>query len=90
MENFSEILIGLNDKQKEYLGKVAKELGKDWDGEELQKNLYEWSKELNVPSKDAFAAIYLSLLGKTSGPKAGWIILENKEFARKRFEELGN
>ncbi|MEK7186475.1 MAG: lysine--tRNA ligase [Patescibacteria group bacterium] len=80
----------LNDKQKEYLGKVAKELGKDWDGEELQKNLYEWSKELNVPSKDAFAAIYLSLLGKTSGPKAGWIILENKEFARKRFEELGN
>jgi len=78
----------LSDKQKEYLRKVAGELDKDWDAENFQEQLYEWAKEIGVSSKDAFTAIYSSLIGKSSGPKAGWLILENKEFAKKRFEKV--
>ena len=78
----------LNAKQKEYLKKVSKELSKDWDAEEFQKKLYEWAKELGVSSNDAFQALYLSIIGKDHGPKAAWLILENREFIKKRFEEV--
>lgn len=80
----------LSEKQKEFLQKIALELNKDWSPEEFQKKLYEWSKELALPSKEAFAAIYLTLLGKDHGPKAGWLILSlNKRFVKKRFMEIG-
>ncbi len=76
----------LSKEQKDYLQKVATELGKKWDPEDFQKSLYEWSKELAIPSKDAFAAIYLAFIGKNHGPKAGWLILSlDKEFVKKRF-----
>lgn len=76
----------LKKEQKEFLKKIAIEIDKDWEGEEFQKMLYEWSKEVGVSSKDAFSAIYLSLLGKNHGPKAAWLILSlDKEFIRKRF-----
>lgn len=79
----------LSREQKEYLQKVATELEKKWNPEDFQKVLYEWSKELAIPSKDAFAAIYLSLIGKDHGPKAGWLILSlEKEFIKKRFKEV--
>lgn len=78
----------LNEKQKNYLKKVSIELDKKWDAEEFQTKLYELSKEMSLSSKDAFSAIYLSLIGKTSGPKAAWLILENKDLSKKRFEEV--
>lgn len=79
----------LSEKQKAFLQKVARELDKKWTAEDFQKNLYEWVKELDLSSKDAFAAIYISLIGKDHGPKAGWLILSlGKEFVKKRFEEV--
>lgn len=76
----------LKKEQKEFLKKITVEIDKDWEGEEFQKMLYEWSKKVGVSSKDAFSAIYLSLLDKNHGPKAGWLILSlDKEFIRKRF-----
>ena len=76
----------LTKNQKEFLLKI--DLSKDWDGDEFQKQLFEWAKESNITSKEAFSAIYLTLIGKNYGPKAGWIILQNREFARNRFKEL--
>src|SRR5204862_7106656 len=79
----------LTQEQKKYLHKIAEEIDNKWDPEELQKALYDWSKILEVPSKDAFAAIYAALLGKTHGPKAGWLILSlDKKFIQKRFLSL--
>jgi|WetSurMetagenome_2_1015567.scaffolds.fasta_scaffold01269_5 lysyl-tRNA synthetase, class I len=81
----------LSDIQKKFLLKISKELGKDWKPEDLQMNLFEWAKELKIPSKDAFSAIYTPLLNKSFGPKAGWIILSlDKEFVRKRFLDASN
>ena len=78
----------LSEKQKEYLKTVAAELKKDWDAEVLQKELYEWAKNNELTSKEAFAAIYISLIGKDHGPKAGWLILSEKDFAIKRFKKV--
>lgn len=78
----------LSDKQKEYLSKIAAELEKDWKAEELQTQLYEWAKGFNLSSKDAFAALYISFVGKDHGPKAAWLLLSlDKKFAKKRFDE---
>lgn len=79
----------LSSEQKKYLGKIAAELEKKWNPEDFQKKLYEWGKESAIPSKDAFAAIYLVLIGRDHGPKAGWFILSlEKEFIQKRFKQV--
>jgi lysyl-tRNA synthetase class 1 len=81
----------LSKEQKKFLRKIVSELGKDWNAEEFQKALYEWGKEIGVSSKDAFSAIYISLLNKNHGPKAGWLILSlDKEFIKKRFLSASN
>ncbi|HVF69573.1 MAG TPA: lysine--tRNA ligase [Xanthomonadales bacterium] len=79
----------LSDKQKELLKKIASELGRESDAETFQTKIYEIGKELGLNGKETFAAIYLSLIGKDHGPKAAWLILSlDKEFVRKRFEEV--
>jgi lysyl-tRNA synthetase class 1 len=79
---------GLSDMQKEYLHKITALIDKNLNGEDLQKELYELAKISNIPTKDAFAAIYLVLTGKNHGPKAGWLIVSlDKEFIKKRFQE---
>ncbi len=80
----------LSKNQKAFLKKVAEELNEKWEAEEFQIKLYEWAKELGISSNEAFQALYIPLVGKDHGPKAGWIILENKEFVKKRFEDIAN
>lgn len=66
----------LPEKQKEYLAKTVDLLGEHEDAEKLQVELYELSKKLDLPAKEAFAAIYLALSGRTHGPKAAWFLLQ--------------
>lgn len=67
----------LSADQKKYLKEVVKVLKQTWtQPEELQQALYETAKNLDVSVKKAFQAIYLSLIGKTHGPKAAWFLLE--------------
>jgi len=90
-QSLPESVKNLSDKQKEYLRKVSLELNKSWEPEDFQINLFEWAKELKLSSKDAFSAIYMPLLNKTYGPKAGWIILSlNREFVKNRFAEASD
>lgn len=79
----------LSDLQKKYLHEIADLIDKTWTGDELQKELYELSKRLNMPAKEAFAAIYLALIGKDHGPRAGWLILSlDKKFIIERFNQV--
>ncbi len=79
----------LSEKQKDLLKKIASEIDKAKDAEEFQTKIYEIGKELGLNGKEAFAAIYLSLIGKDHGPKAAWLILSlDKEFIKKRFQEV--
>lgn len=76
----------LTGDQKAFLHAVAELLDRQWNGEEFQKVIYEKAKELGVSSRDAFSAIYLTLLGKTHGPKAGFLILSlDPTFVKDRF-----
>lgn len=81
----------LSKEQKEYLKFIAQKLDEKWDAEEFQKQLYEWAKEKKISSKEAFAAIYISLIGKDHGPKAGFLILSlDAIFVQKRFNEVAS
>jgi len=64
----------LTDEQKKYLKEVIKIFDKDETAESLQLSLYELSKQLNIPAKDAFAGLYLTFIGKTHGPRAGMLL----------------
>ncbi|MBI2010159.1 MAG: lysine--tRNA ligase [Candidatus Chisholmbacteria bacterium] len=76
-------------EQKQYLQKVVILLNQDWkEPEDLQQALYDKAKELNLSPKKAFAALYLSLIGKDHGPRAAWFLLEHQPKAIKRFKEL--
>ena len=57
----------------------------------VRKNVNNYFKEKGISTKDAFAAIYTSLIGKDHGPKAAWLILSlDKTFVRNRFSEVSS
>lgn len=79
----------LSKEQKKLLAKISEELDRDWSAEDFQTSLYNWAKEIGISSKEAFVAIYLSLLGKDHGPRASWIILSlDRSFVRERFKQV--
>jgi lysyl-tRNA synthetase, class I len=47
---------------------------KTWQPQDLQQAIYELAKE-SIGAKQGFGAIYLALLGKSSGPRAAWLLL---------------
>lgn len=80
-----------SDKQKETLGKVLVYIkSRDiLEGEELHKQLHTIRKESEIEPKEFFSALYLSFLGKDSGPKAGWFLsVIDRKFLEKRLEEV--
>lgn len=80
----------LNQSQKVFLLEIAKLLKqKKWTGEELHQEIHEAKKRLNIEPRQAFSAIYQTILGKDSGPQAGWLLASlDKEFIIKRFSEV--
>jgi lysyl-tRNA synthetase class 1 len=58
-------------------------------GQDLHTKLHEIRKETDINPQDFFKAIYQSILGKESGPKAGWFLsVLDKKFLEKRLEEV--
>ena len=81
------VRVHLTDSQKSYLSDMAVLIEKTKNAEELEKELYALAKSKGLSMKEAFSAIYLSLINKTFGPKAAWLIWENKDKAVKLFKE---
>jgi lysyl-tRNA synthetase class 1 len=79
----------LNNGQRKALAKLAIAVETDSnDPEWLHNEAYTISEEEGIDSKDTFKAIYISLLAKTSGPRAGWFLTSlNPEFVIARFKE---
>lgn len=87
-EELPESAKDLTDKQKEFLGNVITLLEHEEDPGKLQETLYIVAKDMRLASADAFAAIYLAMMGKTHGPKAGWFLLQYpKDQVVKRLQE---
>ena len=79
----------LSSAQKKFLSLLADSLKKDMSGEEIHQLIYSLSKEVKdeEPSR-LFQAIYISLLGKTRGPRAGsFLSFLDHHFIVKRFQQ---
>lgn len=77
--------------QKKSLGELLSflETEKDLDGQKLHNKLHEIKTSLVIEPKQFFSAIYLSVLGKESGPKAGWFLsVLPRDFLIKRLKEV--
>lgn len=59
------------------------------DGQEMHTKLHEIKEATAINPKEFFEAIYLSVLGKSSGPKAGWFLsVIDRGFLIKRLGEV--
>lgn len=88
-ESMPEQAKQLSDLQKEYLRKVSELVAEVGDAEQLQVMMYDLAKSVGLGGRDAFQAIYTALLGKTSGPKAAWLITSlDKNFVIERFKNM--
>jgi len=82
-----EIYEKLEERQKEALERLVKELDKKWSPKELHKRIYEVSRGIDLKPEKLFEAIYLVLIGKKKGPRvASFILSLDKEFVRGRFK----
>jgi len=79
----------LDATQREFLAGLARTLQGSPDGDAVHARIYELAGSMEgVRPAHLFQAIYLSLLGKPRGPRAGWFIaLVGPEFAAARFRE---
>ncbi len=82
--------VELNPDQKQFLTDIAQAMSEaDLKGEALHAKIHEIRKASPLQPREAFQAIYLALLGKDSGPQAGWFLEAlDKEFVITRFEEI--
>jgi lysyl-tRNA synthetase class 1 len=86
-----EVAKNFSAEQKKALGMILEYIKsqKKLDGQELHTKLHDIKKETDINPKDLFSAIYLSFLGKDSGPKAGWFLsVLDKKLLETRLEEV--
>ncbi len=89
-DSLPDIVGTLSPEQKKYLKNLVEIINKHNTADELQQGLFALSKEQNISPKEAFQAIYTALLGRSSGPKAGWLLSSlDKELVKRRFLEVG-
>jgi lysyl-tRNA synthetase class 1 len=65
------------DEQKQFLSQLADKIAgapKDADGEWFHKAIYELKEAGNLMPEQVFAPLYQALIGKNSGPRAGWFL----------------
>lgn len=56
------------------LGEKAAAAPEDADGAYFHERIYELKDELGLQPKEMFTALYKALIGKSSGPRAGWFL----------------
>ena len=82
--------VELSCEQKVFLSQLAEaiEAHDKPDGLAMHNLIYETKDKAGLSPQEAFQAIYRVILGKESGPKAGWFLASlDKEFLVKRFNE---
>ncbi len=68
---------GLSDAQRQYLADLAAKIEQapeDADGEWFHKAIYDFKETSGLPPKELFSTLYEVLIGKSSGPRAGWFL----------------
>ena len=81
----------LSEIQKKALQEVLiyVQSGAVFEGQAFHTALHDIKERVGINPKEFFEALYLSILGKSSGPKAGWFLsVMDKDFLIKRLEEV--
>ncbi|MDP3976114.1 MAG: lysine--tRNA ligase [bacterium] len=80
----------LSSEQKDFLRQVSEVLADDsLQDESLHARIHELRKASPLEAREAFSALYSSLLGKTSGPQVGWFFSAlDRTFLRNRFKAV--
>jgi lysyl-tRNA synthetase class 1 len=66
-----------NDKQKQFLAKLADKIAEapeNADGAWFHQAIYEHKDSSGLAPKELFSTIYQAVIGKDSGPRAGWFL----------------
>ncbi len=79
-----------SDEQKRALTLVYEFLkNNNPDGQDMHTELHNIKKKTEINPKDFFSAIYIAILGKDSGPKAGWFLsVLDRDFLLNRLKEV--
>ncbi len=79
----------LSPTQRDALGRLARELKEDMDGDAVHALIHRLAKEIpEMKPAEMFQAVYISLLGKPRGPRAGWFVsVLGASFCARRFRE---
>jgi lysyl-tRNA synthetase, class I len=78
----------LDGEQKQALRLLGERLRPGMTGEQIHQLIYTLKDELDVKPDLLFKAIYLALLGKSQGPRAGWFLSTlDATFVKQRFAE---
>lgn len=66
-----------DDIQREFLARLADKIAdapEDADGEWFHKTVYDFKESMGLAPKEMFVTLYQVLIGKSSGPRAGWFL----------------
>jgi lysyl-tRNA synthetase class 1 len=66
-----------NEDEKNYLKSLGEKISQaphDADGEWFHKAIYEIKESMNLQPQQVFKPLYMALIGKESGPRAGWFL----------------
>ncbi|MEE8168374.1 MAG: lysine--tRNA ligase [Candidatus Hydrothermarchaeales archaeon] len=79
----------LSNEQKTFLKELAVQLKRSRSAEEIHGQLYKLAGEIGIPTKKSFQAVYLAMLGRTHGPKAGTLLASlGTSWATARLKEV--
>jgi lysyl-tRNA synthetase class 1 len=72
----TDAIAALDDDQRRFLGTLATTAAPrpPTSGEEWQNVIFSVALEQDLPNGKAFAALYAAFLGRTNGPRAGWLL----------------
>ncbi len=87
-EKLPTAAMALTAEQKHALQLLGERLCAGMTGEQIHQLIYTLKEELGVKPDLLFKAIYLALLGKVQGPRAGWFLSTlDTTFVKQRFAE---
>jgi len=88
-ERLPEAARGLPEATRRLLGQLGETLDDTMDAEAIHRTIYDLAAASgSTPPAELFRAVYLALLGKPRGPRAGWFVeLLGPSFCAARFRE---
>ncbi|MHC1601794.1 MAG: lysine--tRNA ligase [Methermicoccaceae archaeon] len=87
-QSLPDAALSLSDGQKKALSMLASGLKEEMSAEEIHTEVYSAAERANIKASKVFQAVYLSFLGRKSGPRVGWFLFSlDRDFVLERLKE---